>query len=79
MMARTLNDRDADDEIIFALKDLLIELNVKYNIWEDRYQPEVEDPTMDTVEKVLGSTANILTAIFGQKGFADFWAIVPTL
>lgn len=79
MLACTINDRDADDEIIFALKDLLIELNVKYNIWEDRYQPEVEDPTMDIVEKVLGTTANILTAIFGQKGFADFWDFIPAL
>ena len=77
MMARTLNDRDADDEIIFALKDLLIELNVKYNIWEDRYQPEVEDPTMDAVELVLGVVSDVLLKIFGKKGFADFWDFLP--
>ncbi|MEE1065313.1 MAG: hypothetical protein UH249_04200 [Acutalibacteraceae bacterium] len=77
MMACTINDRDADDEIIFALKDLLIELNVKYNIWEDRYQPEVDDPTMDVVEKVLGVASDALLLIFGKKGFADFWDFLP--
>ena len=77
MMARTINDRDADDEIIFALKDLLIELNVKYNIWEDRYQPEQADPTMDAVEKVLGIVSDVLVLIFGKKGFADFWSFLP--
>ncbi len=77
MMACTINDRDADDEIIFALKDLLIELNVKYNIWEDRYQPEQADPTMDAVEKVLGIVSDVLVLIFGKKGFADFWSFLP--
>ncbi len=77
MMARTINDRDEDDKIIFALKDLLIELNVKYNIWEDRYQPEVEDPTMEAVELVLGIVSDVLVKIFGQKGFADFWSFLP--
>lgn len=77
MLACTINDRDADDEIIFALKDLLIELNVKYNIWEDRYQPPVEDPTMDAVELVLGIVSDVLLAIFGKKGFADFWSFLP--
>ncbi len=76
MMACTINDRDADDEIIFAFKDLLIELNVKYNIWEDRYQPEVEDPTMDAVELVLGVVSDVLLKIFGKKGFADFWSFL---
>ncbi len=76
MMACTINDRDADDEIIFALNDLLIELNVKYNIWEDRYQPEVEDPTMDAVELVLGVVSDVLLKIFGKKGFADFWSFL---
>lgn len=76
MMARTLNDRDADDEIIFALKDLLIELNVKYNLWDDRYQPEQDDPTMDAVEKVLGGVSDVLVLIFGKKGFADFWSFL---
>ena len=77
MMARTINDREADDEIIFALKDLLIELNVKYNIWEDRYQPEVADPTMDVVERILGVASDVLVLIFGKKGFADFWDFLP--
>ena len=76
MMARTINDRDEDDKIILALKELLIELNVKYNIWEDRYQPEQEDPTMDAVEKVLGVASDVLLLIFGQKGFADFWSFL---
>ena len=76
MMARTLNDRDADDEIIFALKDLLLELNVKYNLWDDRYQPEQDDPTMDAVEKVLGGVSDVLVLIFGKKGFADFWSFL---
>lgn len=76
MMARTINDRDEDDKIIFALKDLLIELNVKYNIWEDRYQPEQDDPTMDAVEKILGTVSDVLVMIFGQKGFADFWSFL---
>lgn len=76
MMARTINDRDEDDKIIFALKDLLIELNVKYNIWEDKYQPEQEDPTMDAVEKVLGVVSDVLLLIFGEKGFADFWSFL---
>ena len=76
MMARTINDREADDEIIFALKDLLIELNVKYGIWEDRYQPEQDDPTMDAVEKILGGVSDVLVLIFGKKGFADFWSFL---
>lgn len=76
MMACTINDRDADDEIIFAFKDLLIELNVKYNIWEDRYLPEEADPTMDAVEKVLGGASDVLVLIFGKKGFADFWSFL---
>ncbi|MBR5262534.1 MAG: alpha/beta hydrolase [Clostridia bacterium] len=76
MMARTINDREADDEIIFALKNLLIELNVKYGIWEDRYQPEQDDPTMDAVEKVLGGVSDVLVLIFGKKGFADFWSFL---
>ena len=76
-MACTINDRDEDDKIIFALKDLLIELNVKYGIWEDRYQPEVDDPTMEIVEKVLGVASDALVLIFGKKGFADFWDFLP--
>ncbi len=79
MLDCTINDRDADDEVIFALHDLLIELNVKYNIWEDRYQPPVEDPTMDAVELVLGIVSDALLMIFGEKGFADFWSFLPAV
>ncbi len=73
MMARTINDRDADDAIIDALYNTLVEINAVYNIYPDKYQIPQEDPTMDAVEVVLGVVSDVLVMIFGEYGFADFW------
>ncbi len=72
MMARTINDRDADDAIIEALYNTLVEINAVYNIYPERYQIPQEDPTMDAVETVLGVVSDVLLKIFGEKGYLDF-------
>lgn len=76
MMACTINDRDADDAVIDALYNTLVEINTLYNIYPDKYQVPQADPTMDAVETVLGVVSDILLMIFGEKGFADFWSFL---
>ncbi len=77
MVNRTINDREADDAIINALYDTLVEINAIYDIYPDKYQIPQEDPVMDAVEVLLGVVSNALTMIFGEKGFADFWDFLP--
>ncbi len=72
MMARTINDRDADDAIIDALYNTLVEINAVYDIYPEKYQIPQADPTMDVVETILGIVSDALLKIFGEKGFADF-------
>ena len=73
MIARTINNREADDAIIKALYDTLVEINGVYNIYSDRYLPEQEDKVMTAVTVVLEVISKALLGIFGEKGFADIF------
>ncbi len=73
MMKRTINDREADDAIIKALYDTLVEINTQYNIYSNRYLPEEEDVAMTIVTKILEIASKALLAVYGEKGFADIF------
>jgi pimeloyl-ACP methyl ester carboxylesterase len=73
MVARTINNRTEDDKIIQALYDTLVKINGVYNFYPDKYQPKKTDTTMEIVTTVLGVASKVIGAIFGEKGYADFW------
>ncbi len=64
MMARTLNDREADDKIINDYYDMLVSLGV-YTEGEPNKAEEV-------LGVVLGGLNNVVYKVVGARGFSDF-------
>ena len=78
MVACTVNDREADDQIIADLVALLKALNEKYNLFENDYLPD-EGPSvaMEILTGVLYVADKVLLQIFGRGGFVEIVDKVP--
>ncbi|MCQ2485629.1 MAG: hypothetical protein MJ168_09890 [Clostridia bacterium] len=72
MIARTVNNKEKDDEIIQNLLSLLKVLNAKYNLFEDKYQPDKQpSAAMEVLTVVLKIADEVLLKIFDKGGFVE--------
>ena len=73
MVNCTINDPEKDDAISANLNNLLKELNAKYNLFENKYQPDAEPSVaMGILTEVLKVVDIVLLKIFGYGGFSEF-------
>lgn len=74
MIACTINNPEKDNAVTANLLALLKELNAKYNLFENSYQPDSEpSKAMEILTGTLGIADKILLSIFGYGGFSEFW------
>ncbi len=91
VIANTIIDPATDDKTTENMRSIMAELVAKYDLATEEvkeqldydglmrgdYKPASEpDKTTVVLTSVLGTTAKILTLIFGKKGFGDFWSFI---